>query len=209
MPNSYKPRQLASHLFMTSENGYEPQRTNNFEFQVVGLDSIVNADPDAGNSSYNGYSQAVFNKLKDTDNLVLSVKAGFSPKENVSTVNVAYGNSHVKFAGIPTYDDGNIVWNDYYDKDTELVLKAWQSAAYNARTGSVGDARNYKRTAYMTMYSPSGNAIRRWKIFGCWVSTVNGDDLSNDNNAIRTLSATFVYDYAVRLETYTDDTSGI
>lgn len=209
MGTSYKPRQLASHLFMTSENGYEPQRSNNFEFQVVGLDTIVNADPSSTGSSTNGYSQEIYNKLQDTDMLVLSVKSGFTPKENVSSLTIPYGNSQVKFAGIPTYEDGNIVWNDYYDKDTELVLKAWQSAAYNSRTGAVGDAKNYKRTAYMTLYSPSGATIRRWKIYGCWVSTVNGDDPSNENNAIRSLSATFIYDYAVRLEDYTDDTSGI
>lgn len=201
---------IAGTLFLTTENGFEPQRTNNFELQITGLDTIKNAGMTSSNKKTNGYSQAIYNRLQNiADELVLSVKTGFSPKENVSTLEVPYGNSKVKFAGIPSYEDGTVAWNDYYDKDTELILKAWQSAAYNAKTGAVGDAADYKRTAYMTMYSPSGKVGRRWKLHGCWVSSVNGDDMSNESNAVRSLSATFVYDWAERLETLDSESSGI
>ena len=198
---------LAAHLFQSSESGYEIQRTNNFEIQITGLDTIVRAGYSA-DDQYHGYSQKIWEKLTDPDTvqeLIMSTKAGFSPKENVSTIEIQYGNSKLKYAGIPSYDDGSITFNDFYNKDTELLLKAWQAAAYDASTGAVGDGEDYKRTAYLTMFSPGGRRARRWKLIGCWVSTVNGDDFSNDGNSPRALSATFVYDSAIRLEDWSTE----
>lgn len=188
-------RYTASHLFINTANGFEPQRTNNFEMVITGLSTIKPAGDDV-------YSEKVANMLKNMgDDLVLSIKNGFTPKENISTLEVPYGNSLVKFAGKPTYDDGTIIWNDYYDKDIELILKAWQRAASNPKNGAIGDAKNYKRECIMTMYSPGYTVARRWLIHGCWVNHVNGDDMGNENNSIRTLSAGFVYDWAERQET--------
>ena len=193
---------IASSLFMNET--YEPQRTNNFELQIVGLHNIVKAGFSSSDKNH-GYSDEVWRRLnKEKEStvreLILSIKSAFSPKTSVSVLEMQYGNTKTKFAGIPSYDNGTITWNDFYDYDTELILKAWQSAAFDDTTGAIGDAINYKRTAYLTMFSPSGRKARRWKLYNCWVSDVNGDDFSNDGNNTRGLSATFVYDKAVRLE---------
>lgn len=196
---------LASSLFMTDK--YEPQRTNNFELQITGLNTIVRAGFSSDHST-NGYSKEIKQRLDDTatvQELILSIKSAFSPKTNISVLEVPYGNTKTKFAGVPSYDNGTITWNDYYDLDTELILKAWQAAAFDDATGAVGDASNYKRTAYLTMFSPSGRKARRWKLYNCWVSDVNGDDFSNENNNVRGLAATFVFDKAVRLEDWEEE----
>lgn len=193
---------IASSLFMNET--YEPQRTNNFELQIVGLHDIVKAGYSIDSPNH-GFSNEVWRRLNaekeaTTRELILSIKSAFSPKTSVSVLEMQYGNTKTKFAGIPSYDNGTITWNDFYDYDTELILKAWQSAAFDDTTGAIGDAINYKRTAYLTMFSPSGRKARRWKLYNCWVSDVNGDDFSNDGNNTRGLAATFVYDKAVRLE---------
>lgn len=184
----------ASHLFINTKNGFEPQRTNNFYMSISGLSNLR----PAGGGDYSPKIRAMLNNM--SDDITLSIKNGFTPKENISVLTVPYGNSEVKFAGRPTYDEGTIIWNDYYDKDIELILKAWQKAAYNAEKGFVGDASNYKLTAIMTMCSPGYTVERSWRIHGCWLANVNGDDMGNEGNSIRTLSAQFVYDWAERLE---------
>lgn len=205
--NSKFTSTIASSLFMNET--YEPQRTNNFELQIVGLHNIVKAGYEAGENAgtklTNGFSEEVWRRLNSEKEstvreLILSIKSAFSPKTSVGVLEIQYGNTKTKFAGIPSYDSGTITWNDFYDYDTELILKAWQSAAFDDTTGAIGDAVNYKRTAYLTMFSPSGRKARRWKLYNCWVSDVNGDDFSNDGNNTRSLSATFIYDKAVRLE---------
>lgn len=202
---------LASSLFMNET--YEPQRTNNFELQIVGLDTLVRAGHTIKDKN-NGYSDEIWSRLQNHKNettreLILSIKSAFSPKTSISVIEMQYGNTKTKFAGIPSYDSGTITWNDYYDYDTELLLKAWQAAAYDEVTGAVGDAIDYKRTAYLTMFSPSGRSARRWKLYNCWVSDVNGDDFSNDGNGPRGLAATFIYDKAVRLENATQEVSAL
>jgi hypothetical protein len=193
---------LSSSLFMDKKN--EPQRTNNFELQITGLNSIVRAGftKDDANS---GYSAAIKKRLEDTatiQELILSIKSAFSPKVSISILEVQYGNQKTKFAGVPTYENGTITWHDYYDQDTELILKAWQAAACDDATGAVGDAADYKRTAYLTMFAPNGRHARRWKLINCWVADVNGDDFSNEGNNIRGLAATFIFDKVIRLESW-------
>ena len=192
---------MASHLFINTDNGFEPQRTNNFEMSITGLSNLK----PAGGGDYSPKVRAMLNNM--SDDLVLSIKNGFTPQEKISVLPVPYGNSEVKFAGRPTYDEGSIIWNDYYDKDIELLLKAWQMAAFNPQNGAVCDAKNYKLEAIMTMYSPGYTVARRWLIHGCWLANVNGDDLGNENNSIRTLSAQFVYDWAQRMEEANEITS--
>lgn len=192
---------MASHLFINTNNGFEPQRTNNFEMSITGLSNLK----PAGGGDYSPKVRAMLNNM--SDDLVLSIKDGFTPQEKISVLPVPYGNSEVKFAGRPTYDEGSIRWNDYYDKDIELLLKAWQMAAFNPQNGAVGDAKNYKLEAIMTMYSPGYTVARRWLIHGCWLAAVNGDDMGNENNSIRTLSAQFVYDWAQRMEEANEITS--
>lgn len=197
---AYSPLRLSSHLFMTSEAGFEPQHNNNFEFQVTGLGTMTRAGGE-------DFTSAEKQMLANSSDLILSLRQAFTPAEDISDIRIAYGNGSTRFAGVPSYNDGTIIWNDFYDKDIEYVLKLWQRAAYDPETGAVGDASNYKRTAYLTMYSPSGRVARRWKLFGVWIRAVNGDDMSNENATARGLSAVISYDYAVRMTKEESSTS--
>lgn len=189
---------LAAHLFVAT-NKYEPQRTNNFELVITGLEGIYAAGMDR--DSNHGFSPDEYALIKASSNdLTLSIQGAFTPQENISKLEVPYGNSNVKFAGKVEYPDGTITWTDYYHQDMELLLKCWLRAVYNGTNGAVGDAEDYKCTAYVTSFSPSGRYARRWKLFGVFPTQVNGDDYSNENNSIRRLSCTLSYDRAVRLE---------
>ena len=189
---AFVPKRLSSHLFMTSESGFEPQHTNNFEFQVTGLDTMTRA----GGEEFTATERQM---LANTSDLILTTRDSFTPAEDISDIRISYGNGSTRFAGVPSFGDGSITFNDFYDKDIEYILKLWQRAAYDPETGAVGDAKNYKRTAYLTMYSPSGRVARRWVLYGTWVRAVNGDNMSNENVSSRTLSVVLSYDWARRL----------
>jgi len=201
---------VASHLFMDSS--YEPQRTNNFELQITGLNKLWRAGyPHTTENETHGFSAEMWKALnsdKVQKDLILSVKSAFTPKVEIQNLEVQYGNTKTKFAGIPQYSDGTIEWYDFYSKDTELILKAWQSAAFDESTGCVGDAQDYKLQAYLTMFSPSGRMARRWKLYNVWVKNVNGTDFANTGNDVRSLSAAFIFDYAVRLENIDGEVKG-
>src|SRR5574344_946340 len=107
---------LAAQLFMTGKGTtYEPQRTNNFELQFIDLGSIKKAGGQT-------YPQDIKDALNNAEDMILSVKSAFNPSLSVSQLSVQYGNNTVKYAGIPSYSNGTVVWNDFYDRDTERVL---------------------------------------------------------------------------------------
>lgn len=78
-----------------SRGDYEPQRTNNFEMQIIGLDTIWKAGvypqgndtwetPARESNDWHGYGKETWSKIKaaiDGNYLTLALRQGFTPKE--------------------------------------------------------------------------------------------------------------------------------
>ena len=155
-------------------NGYsfEPMRTNNFELQITG----------AG--------------IRNTD-IMLSVASFTAPNIQQEAIQVHYGNSSVKFAGKPTFADTTITCNDFIGMDVEKALSDWQKQAYNYESGEVGYAHEYKKEAVLIEYDTKGNPKRQWRIIGCWISSLNLGQFSQEGNQVRQIECTFVYDLII------------
>ena len=121
---------------------YEPARTNNFEFLVMDIDSLLRAgvkEELATESDYITNGQEV---------LRCSVLSSSVPHFTMSSIDVKRGNNTMHFAGTPTFDNHNLVLNDYMGARTKSVLLAWQALAYDVRTERVNRATVYKKTCY-------------------------------------------------------------
>lgn len=167
---------------------YEPQRTNNFELHVTGLENLIpvsNTELDT-NVISNG-----------SEVLRLSVQVTTEPSFNQNVIDLPYGNNTIKFAGKPTFKDLNITLNDYIGADTKNIILAWQRLSYDVRTQKIGRASDYKKTAYLIEYTPDYNEIvRTWRIIGCWLSSVDFGDFSMDGSDKKMITGTVTYDYA-------------
>lgn len=171
---------------------YEPARTNNFEFLVMDIDSLLRAgvkEELATESDYITNGQEV---------LRCSVLSSSVPHFTMSSIDVKRGNNTMHFAGTPTFDNHNLVLNDYMGARTKSVLLAWQALAYDVRTERVNRATVYKKTCYLYEYSPDyKEVIRKWRLIGCWISGLNEDPFSNETNEKKTVTATIIYDKAI------------
>lgn len=168
--------------FMINQDNWEPQRTNNFELVIEGLDVIVMAN---GNMY----------KVPDAcDRIRLSVASFTAPSLEIDRITTHYANNSIKWAGKPNFPDSSIVINDYIGVSTEEVLSAWFRAAYDFKSEKVGLAKNYKKTAYLIEYDPQGGTPRIWKLDGCWIAQFQLGEWSQEGNQQRQLSATFIYD---------------
>lgn len=169
------PLQLGTyHMVMNS--GFEPQRNNNFELQITGLSGI--------NSNAGDY-------------ITLSVADYAPPQINISSINVSYGNNSVKFAGKPEFPNSTITLNDFIGINIERVLFGWQKLVYDPDTQIVGRAVDYKKTAYLLEYDPSGQTPRQWQINGCWPAELQLGQFSQEGNSLRQITCTLIYDNAV------------
>lgn len=194
------------HMVYTSS--WEPQRTNNFELVVEGLDRLYTANIDTGNipvetttattdnidSTYNEQSLTPPNAA---ERIMLSVDSFTAPSIEIAQITTQYGNNSIKWAGKPEFPNSTITVNDYIGIQVERILAAWFRCAYDFRTEKIGLARHYKKTGYLIEYDPKGGTARCWRLDGLWLASFNLGEWSQEGNAQRKIQATLVYDRVV------------
>lgn len=170
----------ASHL---ASDGYEVQRTNNFEVVISGIGELT------GN-------------VNDTRTVTLSLESGFLPAEQSSDQELHYANTLVHVAGTTTYSGGSIVVKDIISEkeDMEQIIINWRKSVYDPDTDKVGLAFNYKKDARVIQYAPDGSMERTWKLIGVFPIAVNYGTLDySSGGAIKTIEVTLSYDKAIRI----------
>ena len=102
----------------------------------------------------------------------------------------------MKAAGIPTFNEGSLVINDFIGADGKSALMAWQNLSYDVRTEKVGRMKDYKKDCYLLEYTPDYQLVRQWLLKGCWVSGITMSEFNQEQGEKRTVSATIQYDSA-------------
>lgn len=186
---------------MIRNDAFEPQRTNNFELQILGLEQLTPyVDKVAGKGSANT-NIGTYNEPNDRmSRMALSVKTFDPPNFTVDALTVAYGNNKVKYAGTPNFGSSSLTVNDFIGVGTIEILSAWQRAVYDVETETIGLSSEYKLTAYLYEYAPNGDLHRSWQLAGLWPSSVTYGQFSQDGG-MREVSATLEYDYCMPSET--------
>jgi len=162
----------ADHL--ANEKGdFEPQRASNWEFEIAGLTA-------------NG-----------GETIKLSMVSGALPNETNEPIELNYGNEKRYVAGKVNFETFPLVCRDYVDQSTRDDIIEWRRQVYDASTGAIGLASDYKKDATITLYDPEGTAIRRCRLKGCWPSAVNHGALSYEENGAINIEVTIRYDKPV------------
>lgn len=186
---------------------YEPSRSNAFEF-IVDLtntnsfydSNAVQKDDDtllAAGVNASAFTDADY--ITDISKIIrLSVSEAFVPHFDLGVIEIKRGNSTMKFAGAPTFSDGQLKCNDYVGARTKDALLAWQRMAYDVVNDVVELAGNYKRNCTLVEYAPDySRIIRQWNLIGCWVKSLSEGSFSHDSNDKRSIDVTIVYDRAI------------
>lgn len=171
---------------------YEPQRTNNFEFVVTGLENLVKAGMVQGEEN-SKIGDGASHKAQEA--IRLSVTSASIPSFSQQPIEIKRGNNSVKYAGTPSFDGGSFTVVDYIGLDTLEALLAWQALSYNVNTGKVGIAQDYKKVAYLQEYTPDWQLVRTWKIVGCWITGLQLGNFDTESSGVRKVSVSFAYDW--------------
>ena len=167
---------------------YEVQRSNNFEFIVTGIDNILRAG--ANETDENAFITNASQTLR------FSVVQSSIPMFSQEVIRIQRGNTVMKAAGVPTFNDGSLVVNDFIGADTKSALMAWQNLSYNVKTEKVGAMKDYKKTCYLCEYTPDYKLVRTWKMLGCWVSSLQEGEFNMESNNKQTITAQISFDKA-------------
>lgn len=180
--------QIGTYHLADNPTLYEVQRDNNFEFIVTGIDNILRVDADEND---------VNARIKNaSQTLRFSVVSTSIPMFTQQPIEIRRGNTVMKAAGVPTFSDGSLVVNDFIGADTKSALMAWQNLSYDVKTERVGRMADYKKTCYLTEYTPDYKLVRTWKLMGCWVSGLSEGDFNMEQNGKKTITATITFDKA-------------
>ena len=183
---------LSAQHISTNLANYEAARTGFFSLIVDDIDNIVNAafSGDPRNATANDKIARAQETLK------LNVVKAPVPHFSLKPEEFRRGNDVVKFAGVPTFDAGDITVDDVVGMDTKSILMAWQALAYNVYTRKGGRMKDYKKNATLIEYTQDFEQIRSWTLYGCWISKINEGDFDKENDGKRQITATIEYDRA-------------
>ena len=169
---------------------YEIQRTNSFQFLVPNLGVLLRAGA-------TGYENNAY--IENCDDIIrVSCSSSGVPHFSQNIIEIKRGNTTVKYAGTPSFENLPIKLHDFIGAETKEVLMAWQNLSYNIRTEKVSslDTVNYKRDCYLQELTPDNRLVRQWIIRGAWISEITEDNYDSYSDDKHMIDATIVYDRA-------------
>ena len=178
-----------AYFLSTQPELYEPQRGNTFLVEVNFPDGFFANDTVLQKQNPHAYANP-------KEVLRVAVSSSFVPHFTVDPIVVKRGNSSIKFAGTPTYKDGDIKLTDFIGAGSKDLAMAWQRKVYNSKTEKVGLASDYKVSAKLLEYTPDYQVVRTWTLYGAWISGLSEDDYSHESTDKREIACTMVYDKA-------------
>lgn len=167
------PRDNMSALHIAQEQGsFEPQRVNNWTFQV-------------------GFADQAQSTI-----IELSLDTGFLPQEGNAPIMLSFLNEQVYVAGKVMWQEGTIVLKDFVDQPTAEAVRAWRALVYDPTNGRIGFAANYKKRAFIVLYTPDGLSERVWELIGCWPMAVSWGALDMNASEANRITVTIRFDKA-------------
>ena len=169
------PRPKYFENVLAAQNGaYEPQRQFQYMLTIPGLG--------AGG-----------------DVLSMSVSDAALPSLTLNETEIPHKNSKVYVTGKVNFETTQISFYDYVDKNTYKILLDWWQQIYNLTAGEYGYAKDYKKLAYLHIYTPDWRRERTWKYEGMWITTLDAGSLDYSSDEPVKINATFRYDRAMPL----------
>lgn len=162
----------ANHL-APAKGFFEPQRQYNWSLEIA-LD-------DAGDQIL------IMQGLESFD----------TPTEHNEEIVLEYANEKRYVAGKAAFNEAELKLKDFCDMGTAQAIIKWRRQVYNPETGSIGLARDYKKSADLTLTAPNQSSVRIWKLFGVWPKQVHYGSLTMVGSEKVLISVTLRYDRAV------------
>jgi len=107
----------------------------------------------------------------------------------------------VKFKNISTWYKGktkveaiNVTFRDAIGVSVYNKLDQWQREHTDFATGKGGYAATYKKTLILNVEDPTGAVIQKFRLFGAFITSLDGGDLTMENDEIAMVKMTIQYD---------------
>lgn len=132
--------------------------------------------------------------VTDNSDLELIIQRAFLPKVSLNVLELRHGNDAKKFAGVASWEGGQITILDTLKRDELDTVLEWFKSTYDWVTGDVGYAGDYKKTGYISEYAADGKFMRRWPVEGMWISELDPGELDASQGEMKQITFTIQID---------------
>lgn len=132
--------------------------------------------------------------VTEGNDLSLVIQRAFLPKFSLQPLELRHGNDALKFAGVASWEGGQITVIDTLKRDELDAVLAWLKETYDWTTGEIGYAGDYKKSGYIEEFASDGRFLRRWQVEGLWISDPDMGELNAAQGDMKELSFTIQID---------------
>jgi len=118
------------------------------------------------------------------------VESTSRPTITIKEVEIPFLNTSTYVAGRFTWGTINVTFRDPIGPSASQALMEWVRLCAESVTGRMGYAAGYKKDVDLEMLDPTGVVVERWKMEGCFLTTVNFQSLGYSDDKIMTIQAT-------------------
>ena len=130
------------------------------------------------------------------EEFLLHIRSANGVEMSFQAIETKFFNDLIKQAGARSFGDMSIDIHDAIGPDVERKLHAWQQQIMDTKTGKMGYAADYKRTAKIVEYNINGEIRNVWQFEGVWPQNVNYGSFTREDVAKKSVSITLSYDRA-------------
>lgn len=132
--------------------------------------------------------------VTENNDLDLIIQTAFLPKVSLNPIEIRHGNDAVKFAGVATWQGGQITILDVLSRRELDAVLSWFEQTYNPSTGQIGIAKDYKKSGRIDELAPNGEYVRSWNIEGMWISDFDLGQLDATSGEVKQIQFTIQID---------------
>lgn len=118
------------------------------------------------------------------------------PKISHNIVPIKYKNLETKYKGKTTIENMTIVFRDAIGPSLYSKLLQWSRECTDFATGKGGYAATYKKTLTLNLEDPTGTVIQKWKLYGCILASIDGGELTMEDDGIAMITIEIAMDSA-------------
>jgi len=122
------------------------------------------------------------------------IVSGTRPHASNPRKEVPFKNMTTYYKGKTTFDEITFVFRDAIGPAVYQKLHQWFREHTDFVTGRGGYAATYKKNLTLNMEDPTGAVIQRFTLFGCFLTSLDGGEVSMDSDDIAQITISISYD---------------
>jgi len=112
------------------------------------------------------------------------------PSIKISEVPIPFLNTETYVAGKFNWEPIDVTFRDPIGPSASQALMEWVRLHAESVTGRMGYAAGYKKDITLELLDPTGVAVEKWLLIGTFLTSVDFDSLSYDDDKLVTVKAT-------------------